>query len=308
MNSDDKQARQTEQADAGAQQYNEVQQGREPHNADVDDVAAPVQLPGEFLAARRQQLNLSVEDVAMRVRLAARQIVALEANDFAALPGMATVRGFVRSYAKLLGLDPEPLVAMLVIAPNPTIEPVATRRPLPASDFNNRRYASSITHRRSARRLAGFAAVLLVFVGAMAFIAYRSDWLHVPSSDATSASATDAAEMALGNADGSGAQSSSAPASRPAGENAPQASLALTAANALELRVRDDSWVEVIAVNGERKLLSKLMKSGTSELVEVSEPVVLVVGNAAGVEASLRGQPLNLAAAARENIVKLSLK
>jgi cytoskeleton protein RodZ len=50
------------------------------------------------------------------------------------------------------------------------------------------------------------------------------------------------------------------------------------------------------------------MKAGTTELVEVNEPVVLVIGNAAGVDASLRGQTLNLRAVARDNVAKLSLK
>ncbi len=342
MTSDQKQAEQPEQAaqgDAEVKQHDAghsdmEHQGAEPGAAEV----APSELPGEFLAARRQQLNLSIEDVSMRVRLAPRQVAALEANDFAALPGKAIVRGFVRSYAKLLGLDPEPLVAMLVIEPNPSIEPVGMRRPLPSSGFSNRRYASSVTHRRGAQRLAGFAAVLLVFVGALAFIAYRKEWFRMPATDAASAPVSGSAEMSVGKVDDAGTQSPSspvaaAPASAPAAATTTPATAATTAttattataaasapaaasvaqpgsaqASSLALRAREDSWVEVIAVNGERKLLSKLMKAGTGELLEVSEPVVLVVGNAAGVEADLRGRPLNLAAAAHENVVKLSLK
>jgi cytoskeleton protein RodZ len=50
------------------------------------------------------------------------------------------------------------------------------------------------------------------------------------------------------------------------------------------------------------------MKAGTTELVEINEPGVLVVGNAVGVDASLRGQSLNLRAVARDNVAKLSLK
>jgi len=50
------------------------------------------------------------------------------------------------------------------------------------------------------------------------------------------------------------------------------------------------------------------MKAGTTELVEINEPVVLVVGNAAGIDATLRGQSLNLRAVARDNVAKLSLK
>lgn len=251
----------------------------------------PVQLPGEFLVARRKQMKLSIGEVSARVRLASRQIVALEENDFGALPGMATVRGFIRSYAKLLGLDPEPLVAMLKHEPNPAFEPMVVRRPLPASRFNSRRYAPSMLHRPGARRLAGFAAVVLVFVGTLAFIAHRSGWLSLPALNLAS---TEAAPQIV------------ATIATPAPLPLPDAAVGLPA-DALQLKAREDSWVEVVAINGERKLLSKLMKAGTTELVEVSEPVVLVVGNVAGMDAVLRGEVLNLKAAARDNLVKLSL-
>jgi len=262
-------------------------------NAEAPAAPAPAPLPGELLAARRRQLTFSIEEVSQRVRLAPRQIAALEANDFGALPGMATVRGFIRSYAKVLGLDPEPLVAMLAHEPNPAFEPMVVRRPLPASGFSSRRYAPPVMHRRGTRRLAGLAAVILVFVGTLAFIAYRNDWLHLPSLPTVDKPADEAA----------------APAALPSPPEAAEAegSAAPQAAGVLELKAREDSWVEVIAVGGERKLLSKLMKAGSTELVEVAEPVVLVVGNAAGVDATLRGDALNLKAAARDNVVKLSL-
>ncbi len=257
----------------------------------------PAPLPGELLALRRRQLTFSIEEVSQRVRLAPRQIAALEANDFGALPGMATVRGFIRSYAKLLGLDPEPLVAMLSNEPNPAFEPMVVRRPLPASGFRSRRYAPPVLHRRGARRLAGLAAVVLVFVATLAFIAYRKDWLQLPSLRIDEKPAGEVA----------------APAQPPAQPEAvePQAvetpPSAPQSAGVLELKAREDTWVEVIAVSGERTLLSKLMKAGSTELVEVAEPVVLKVGNAAGMEAILRGGALNLKAAARDNVVKLSL-
>jgi cytoskeleton protein RodZ len=50
------------------------------------------------------------------------------------------------------------------------------------------------------------------------------------------------------------------------------------------------------------------MKAGTTEKFDMNEPVVLVVGNASGVDVTLRGQLLNLRAVARDNVSKLSLK
>ena len=79
-------------------------------------------------------------------------------------------------------------------------------------------------------------------------------------------------------------------------------------ARALELRLREDAWVEVLTQNGERKLVSRLMKAGSTERIEVTEPVTLIVGNAAGVDVMLRGQPVSLKAGTRDNVAKVNLK
>ncbi len=68
---------------------------------------------GKILGESREQQGLSVLDVSNRIKFAPRQIEALEADDFAMLPEAAFVRGFVRSYARLLQLNPDPLLAAL---------------------------------------------------------------------------------------------------------------------------------------------------------------------------------------------------
>lgn len=307
MTSDDKQAAEMEQAGKDTEPTATLT-GVAPEMAleTASETAVPVApdaLPGEVLAAARAQQTLSVDEVAMRLRLVPRQIAALEANDFGALPGMAIVRGFIRSYAKLLGLDPEPLVAMLAHEPNPAFEPIVVRRPLPAPGLRSRRYASPVTHRRGARRLAGFAAVVLVFVGTLAFIGYRNGLLQLPAVDFA------LPDIVVGIAQNAAAPAQPAASAATDGQHAnPQSSSVPAAAGLLELKARQDSWVEVTTVNGERKLFSKLIKAGSVEPVEFTEPVVLTVGNVAGVDAVLRGQPLDLNAAARENVVRLNLE
>src|SRR5690242_20187105 len=64
------------------------------------------QHPGPLLAAERQRLGWSVGDVAAKLRMSIAQIEALERADYARLPTGTFLRGFVRSYAKLLGADP----------------------------------------------------------------------------------------------------------------------------------------------------------------------------------------------------------
>lgn len=72
-----------------------------------------LEAPGAQLAAAREALGLTVMQIADQLKLAPRQVVALEAGDLAALPNLAVVRGFVRAYAKAVKLDAAPLVAMI---------------------------------------------------------------------------------------------------------------------------------------------------------------------------------------------------
>ncbi len=68
---------------------------------------------GKMLKASRERLGLSVLDVANQTKLAVRQIEALEADELQHLPELPFVRGFVRSYAKILHLEPQTLLAFL---------------------------------------------------------------------------------------------------------------------------------------------------------------------------------------------------
>jgi cytoskeleton protein RodZ len=71
------------------------------------DTAAPRSGPGRLLNAARLDLRLAPEDVAQILHLSSKQIVALEQDDYKNLPGSTYVRGYLRSYAQLLGLSPE---------------------------------------------------------------------------------------------------------------------------------------------------------------------------------------------------------
>jgi cytoskeleton protein RodZ len=72
--------------------------------------------PGARLRAARQAAGLSLDQVAQQLKLAPRQVKALEDEDFAQLPGRTFARGFVRNYARLLNLDGDALLALLPVA------------------------------------------------------------------------------------------------------------------------------------------------------------------------------------------------
>jgi cytoskeleton protein RodZ len=71
--------------------------------------------------------------------------------------------------------------------------------------------------------------------------------------------------------------------------------------------VREDSWIEIKDAN-DRTLISRLMAAGTTETLSVAKPVFLTVGNAAGVDVTLRGKSVDLQSAAKSNVARLNLK
>jgi cytoskeleton protein RodZ len=74
-----------------------------------DEFVAP-KGPGEQLRLAREKLGLSVAQIAERTRIQRRQIDAIEAGDFGALPGRAYAVGFARTMARETGLDEEAIV------------------------------------------------------------------------------------------------------------------------------------------------------------------------------------------------------
>ncbi len=75
------------------------------------EAAAPTLAnPGETLRAARESKDWSLSSVAKQLNLSERSLIQIEAGDFSQLPGHTFARGYVRAYAKLLGLDQALLV------------------------------------------------------------------------------------------------------------------------------------------------------------------------------------------------------
>lgn len=334
--------------------------------------------PGTRLATERRAHGLTIEQIASQLNLAPRQIAALEADDYAALPGMVIVRGFLRAYAKLLKIDPVPLLAVLIDKNSPA-SAVPMRHALSASFSESRLPSLTGTGVRSMSLPVAASVVVLVAAGVATYALgwwpeslsrkvgqFRSGSVtgggavepppaaasgtadtSVLDAPAPAPSQTNAVPGGSGSTDGVGGdvalplQSSVLPASSrvlgtfpatppastsapvkvvpqpalPASIGSPPARGAVPAAatdttslvNALVLHVRDDSWVEIKRADN-TAVIGKIVKSGSVETFDVSEPVTVTIGNIAGVEASLRGAPLDLSSAATGNVARLRLK
>ncbi|WP_306798489.1 helix-turn-helix domain-containing protein [Janthinobacterium sp. FW305-128] len=135
-------------------------------------------MAGAQLKAQREALGWPVEQVADQLKLAPRQVIALEEGDMAALPNVAVVRGFVRAYAKVVRLDAAPLVAMIEVHPAPAQDPAAPARREISATFSESRFPS-MTQRSSNQTPIWIAGAVAVVVAA-AFGAYKLG--YVPAS------------------------------------------------------------------------------------------------------------------------------
>ena len=85
---------------------------------------------GAKLKAAREAAGLSVDAVAHQLKLAPRQVKALEDDDYQRLPGRTFARGFARNYARFVHLDPDSVLALM---PPPESAPSLERPTLTAS-------------------------------------------------------------------------------------------------------------------------------------------------------------------------------
>ncbi|HBT57452.1 MAG TPA: DUF4115 domain-containing protein, partial [Pseudomonas sp.] len=82
----------------------------ERHDA-AADMAEPNTLrnPGETLREAREARGLSIAEVALELKISRQAVEHIEAGRFDRLPGDTFTRGYIRSYARLMGLDPNRL-------------------------------------------------------------------------------------------------------------------------------------------------------------------------------------------------------
>ncbi len=317
---------------------------------------------GAKLSAARQQLGLSLEQVAEQLKLSHRQVLAIESNEFDKLPKMVIVRGFVRSYAKLLRVDPAPIVACLPGEMSSADLDTDLRPTLATPFLESKSHFLGRTENHNKKYMFGagvLAVAALLFVLVQQFehseifksLFARSDVVK-PAVEQVAASlpVADSASPADSPSDAfppdAAAQSSTVlervaasevvptPATSPvaplsvqevkppqANALAPANPVASSASksvigsvadaqsgnNKLRLTFRQDSWLQVKKESGE-VVTSHLARAGTEEFFDVKEPVQVRLGNAHGVDATLRGAALEIAPPKDTNVVNLSVK
>ncbi|MBA4542249.1 MULTISPECIES: RodZ family helix-turn-helix domain-containing protein [Thermoactinomyces] len=136
--------------------------------------------PFEQLKETREQLEMSVSEAADRAGLEPDYIEALERADFSALPDPLYVRGFIRSYAKVLGIDPNPLLRYYRTT---VVEDAAVNEslPVPASEEENASLSRAKSRKVKRRKKADWERVKIVLLNEIEVLNKKLKWILISS-------------------------------------------------------------------------------------------------------------------------------
>lgn len=267
---------------------------------------------GETLCAAREARGLSIQDAAQKLRLMSRQVAAMEAEDFASLGQPVFARGFVRNYARMLGLDE---VAILRAMGGALAEPVEVSETpqlvLPGKWFT------------SGWLMVGLVLLLLFTVLPIGLYAWLSSdaeevtrpiTREVPAAapvtppavlpaneNASSAAATPGEEIAASTMPPNGTTAEPGViATEPPAAPAPTQ-------REMRFEFAEDAWLEVKEGTGQI-LYRKMNQQGSNVVLTGQLPLDLVIGNAKHVRMTYQGRPLDLTPYINANVARFSLE
>lgn len=281
---------------------------------------------GASLAAAREEMNLSVADVARHLKLSSAQVEALEEGAYERLPGRVFVRGFLRNYAKLLGVDPQPLLRRIEHEmPQPKVveePPQAPEAVMPTGEHSRWPLYTGIT----ATIIAALAAYEFGFNNPPP-AAPESAGTPTPEVADKTAAAPEAAAPAPA-AQPPAVFGTPKPAAPPSAPGAPVPVVSGAPLNPalsspggqaeapraprpgereLHFRFEQESWVEIRDRN-DKVIFSKLNRAGSEERVLGTPPLKLVVGNARGVRLNFGDQLVDLSPHIGVTVARLTLQ
>ena len=225
---------------------------------------------GENLRREREMRGVSLQEIAQTTKIGARMLDAIETERFDSLPGGVFNRGFVRQYARYLGLDEDQALAEFELAYSAVLEQgeqksSAAKRAVPLSDGEDGAHNLPLL-------------ILLGLVGAGALVV--GGWRLWGRKDAVAPSFAKASE--------------SRPSPLVSGTSvaAPVATSKAAAAKELKLQIDavDRCWVSV-SVDGQPASNEEL-SPGSSRTVKAARSLELIAGNAGALVLTLNGKTL----------------
>ena len=272
---------------------------------------------GEKLKREREMRAITLEEIADATKIGTRSLRALEEEHFDQLPGGIFNKGFVRAYARFLGIDEEQAVADYMAATNDTGNSTATQMAALADQVEQHRAAKEAENGDSGN--TGFmlaVIIVIVLVCGIGFGGYKA-WKFKQAQQAAAAPAIHAKQApppitlpqqpdteASNNPSSSSptdatlnpAATSTSPAVGSTSATAPSVPASSTTTSpefpiTVTLKAVKSSWVSVNS-DGKTVYQQTLAPGDQQVTLHGKEKMMLVLGNAGGVEVSFNGKTL----------------
>jgi cytoskeleton protein RodZ len=237
---------------------------------------------GERLQRERELRGINLEEIAEATKIGTRSLRALEEQDFDKLPGGIFNKGFVRAYARYLGLDEEQAVADYLAALGEAIAAgKATRHESTVNTTTPERnlLMNQVDEREPLRLPLGLIAVVVV-IAALLFGGWKYFAKHgLPKLLPVRAASQLPSHPKTNNP----AQAAAQPAPPP-NPSQPAAVTPVAVAENFVVRVKakEDSWVSIIADG--KPVMAEMLPVGAEKSIRAQRSVVLKAGNAAAIE------------------------
>ena len=264
-----------------------------------DDVGAVGDSCGARLREVREQAGLGLEEVSARLHMPVAALRALEDDDWARAGAPIFVRGQLRSYARLLGIDLDmALVERQLggLAPPPLVS------------------HSHVPRYRHVFEQATRRAMYIAITAMIAVPVWLTTRPHLSNEiDVRSLDVAPSAQVAADPVDGptpalperTPVLASMGGMRAPAVE-APAAAPATPAQEGLFLAFSGESWIEISAPDG-RTVEKALLGPGETRSYAPGEVGEVVLGNVTAVDVHRDGEPVDLSGFARANVARFAL-
>lgn len=231
---------------------------------------------GSWLRQQREIRNINLREISDNTKIGMRYLEALEEDRFEVLPAPIFAKGFLREYAKYVGLDADEVVNYYLAAEQRRRAELGIEEPPPPRTPPR---ASVVPQADGRKGLWIGLAVVVLLVAAVAL------WLGRRSGESSEPAVTPPIAPPV-----------SAPVPPPPAAASPEPAAApADGPFTVNLSFTAECWVEAV-VDGNRRI-SELRVQGESMQIEAAQSVVLTLGNAGAVRVDVNGRPVSLSAA-----------
>jgi cytoskeleton protein RodZ len=238
---------------------------------------------GDRLRREREMRGITLDEICESTKIARRHLEALEKERFDQLPGGVFNKGFVRAYARFLGIDEDQAVADYALASNEQPEP-EDKFPLevhaqPDPELNPRRSSLPL--------IFALAALAGVLVGYFFWLKSKPVTPAQPTQQASPAPKSSAPEAAPAGTESATVSATPANASEPGSQTA---SIPTEAHFVVVVKAKQDSWISIVADG--RSVMERTLNADRQKRIKAGREIVLRTGNAGGIDVTFNGRPV----------------